>query len=246
MIQVWRSRTASFAAPVSLRTGARLSMKSAAHPAASRISGMYAASTILGCVAPAVPITSSPASCTTGTPMLPPPALSPSAQPFLRSGKKALMFVIDEAKFPPPMPVSADTARKVPYEVPGSITTRAAIVGTSRVSALNTVQFRPPNRATAKVYGTRTTAPTRVAVEMRKNFPAGSIPYSGPMKSTITDHRVQMEKPMCSERTENHRLRRAVRSPVSRQKVSSSGSQCSIQRPAITRLHGWVGVLSRT
>ncbi|TWG03459.1 hypothetical protein FHX80_111886 [Streptomyces brevispora] len=111
------------------------------------------------------------------------------------------------------------------------------------MSALNTVRFRPPNRATAKVYGTRTIAPTSVAVEIRKNFPAGSTPYSGPMNRTITDHRVQTEKPMCSERTENQRFRRAIRSPFSRQKVSSSGSHCSIQRPAITRLHGGRGVV---
>lgn len=142
---------------------------------------------------------------------------------------------------PPPIPVSAATARKVAYEVPGFITTKAATVGTSRVSALNTVQFRPPNRATAKVYGTRTRAPTSVAVEIRKNLPAGSTPYSGPMNRTITDHRVQTEKPMCSDRTENQRLRRAIRSPLVRQKVSSSGSHCSIQRPAITRLHGGLG-----
>lgn len=245
MIHVCGSRAASFAAPVSFCTGARLSMNLAAHSPATTISGMYTPSTIRGCVAPAVPITSSPMSCTTGTPMLPPPAFSPSAQPFLRSGKKALMFVIEEAKLPPPMPVSAATATKVVYEVPGSITMKAATVGTSRVNALNTVQFRPPNLATAKVYGTRTRAPTSVAVEIRKNFPAGSTPYSGPMNRTITDHRVQMENPMCSESTENQRFRRAIRSPFSFQNVSSSGSHCSIQRPAITRLHGWSGCCPR-
>ncbi len=112
------------------------------------------------------------------------------------------MLVIEEAKFPPPTPVSAATARKVPYEVPGSMTTSAATVGASSSRALTTVQFRPPNRATAKVYGTRTRPPTKVAVAMRKNFPAGSIPYAGPMNRTITDHRDQMENPMCSESTE--------------------------------------------
>lgn len=155
------------------------------------------------------------------------------------------MLVIEEAKLPPPIPVSAATATKVAYEVPGSITQNAASVGTSRLTALKTVQLRPPKRATAKVYGTRTSAPTRVAVEMRKNFPAGSTPYSGPMNRTITDHRVQMENPMCSESTENQRLRRATRSPFSRQNVSSSGSQVSIQRPAITRLHRGSGCCSR-
>ena len=52
-------------------------------------------------------MTSSPSSCTTGTPRLPPPALRPSAQPLLRSGKKVLMFAMDEAKLPPPTPATA-------------------------------------------------------------------------------------------------------------------------------------------
>ena len=113
------------------------------------------------------------------------------------------MLVIDEAKFPPPTPASAATSRNVVYDVPGSMTTAAAATGTSSIAALITVQLRPPNRATAKVYGTRSTPPTSVGIATRKNFPAGSIPYSGPMNSTITDHRLQMENPMCSDTTEN-------------------------------------------
>jgi hypothetical protein len=93
--------------------------------------------------------------------------------------------------------------------------------------------LRPPKRATAKVYGTRTIEPTRVPMATRKNLSAGVSPYSGPMKSTITDQRVQIENPMCSESTENQRFRRATFSPVSFQKVSFSGSQCSIQRPPL-------------
>jgi len=49
------------------------------------------------------------------------------------------------------------------------------------------------------------------------------------MNSTSTDHIVQMEKPMCSERIENHRLRFAIFAPVRVQKPSSSGFQSSIQ-----------------
>ncbi len=188
--------------------------------------------------------------------MLPPPALSPSAHPFFRSGKKELMLVMEEAKLPPPTPASMAHTRKVPKDVPGSITMNAAIVGTSSMLAETMVQFRPPKRATAKVYGTRTTAPTSVAMEMRKNLSAGVSPYSGPMKSTITDHRVQIENPMCSERTEKNRLRRATFSPVSFQNVSSSGSHCSIQRPplrgamlllgaVISRLHNFSGWSTR-
>lgn len=92
------------------------------------------------------------------------------------------------------------------------------------------VQFRPPKTATAKVYGTRTTAPTSVTIDVSRNLSAGVRPYSGPMKSTSTDHRVQIEKPMCSDRTEKSRLRRAIFSPFAFQKVSFSGSHSSIQR----------------
>ena len=58
------------------------------------------------------------------------------------------------------------------------------------------------------------------------------MPYSGPMNSTRTDQSVQTENPMCSERTENSRLRFAIFRPVRCQKLSSSGSQWSIHRPA--------------
>jgi hypothetical protein len=67
----------------------------------------------------------------TGTPMLPPPAFSPSAHPFFLSGKKALMLVMEEAKLPPPMPASRPIQRKVSKDVPGFITTNAAMVGMS-------------------------------------------------------------------------------------------------------------------
>src|ERR1044072_797097 len=108
------------------------------------------------------------------------------------------MLVMEDAKFPPPTPVSAATTMNVVYEVPGSITTAAATDGTSSMAALMIVQLRPPKRATAKVYGTRRMPPTRVGIATRKNFPAGSTPYSGPMNRTITDHRLQMENAIWS------------------------------------------------
>ena len=51
------------------------------------------------------------------------------------------------------------------------------------------------------------------------------------MKSTSTDQSVQIENPMCSENTENHRLRVAIRLPVRSQNDGSSGRQSSIQPP---------------
>src|ERR671924_314190 len=62
-----------------------------------------------------------------------------------------------------------------------------------------------------------------------RNFCPGSKPYSGPRKSTKTDHIVHTENPRCSEKIENARLRRAMRLPVVSQKVVSSGRQSSIQ-----------------
>ncbi len=125
------------------------------------------------------------------------------------------MLVMEEAKLPPPMPASRPIQRKVSNDVPGFITANAATVGTRSRPAETIVQFRPPKTATAKVYGTRTTAPTSVTIEVSRNLSAGVSPYSGPMNSTSTDHSVQIENPMCSESTENTRFRRATFSPVS-------------------------------
>src|SRR3954469_16168077 len=72
------------------------------------------------------------------------------------------------------------------------------------------------------------------------------MPYTDSgRKSTSTDHRLQTEKPTCSEKTEKNRLRRgggvgrggrrgagrAGGLPVDSQKAGSSGRQSSIQRP---------------
>src|SRR4051812_49961303 len=50
-------------------------------------------------------------------------------------------------------------------------------------------------------------------------------------KSTSTDHRLQTEKPMCSEKIEKKRLRRATFLPVDSQNRGSSGRQSSIHLP---------------
>src|SRR5829696_2326442 len=74
--------------------------------------------------------------------------------------------------------------------------------------------------------------------------------------STITDQRLQIEKPMCSEKTEKKRFRRATFLPVDSQNCGSSGRQSSIHLPdlpagrsggaetvlcAIVVWVGWVG-----
>ena len=49
--------------------------------------------------------------------------------------------------------------------------------------------------------------------------------------STSTDHRLQIEKPMCSEKIEKKRFRRATFLPVDSQNCGSSGRQSSIHVP---------------
>ncbi len=93
------------------------------------------------------------------------------------------------------------------------------------------VKLRPPNLATANVYGNRRAAPTSVGSAVSRNLPAASMPYSGPRNSTITDQMLQTEKPMCSEVTDQNRLRLATLSPPPFQNVVSSGRQSSIHRP---------------
>lgn len=61
------------------------------------------------------------------------------------------MFAIDEAKLPPPTPASAVTISSVVSETPGRSTSSASTEGISSSVAETTVQFRPPNLATAKV-----------------------------------------------------------------------------------------------
>src|SRR6266568_2080606 len=124
------------------------------------------------------------------------------------------MFAIEEAKLPPPTPATAARIIKVVYETPGAISRAAGMVGSSSRAALMMVQFRPPNLATAKVYGSRSTEPSAVGTAVSRNLPAGSMWYLGPRNSTMTDQRLQIEKPMCSEKIEKIRFRRATRAPV--------------------------------
>jgi len=91
-------------------------------------------------------------SCTLLTPMLPPAALSPSAQPFIRSGKKNEMLAMLEAKLPPPRPAVAATSSISQNGVSGCVTKYdKAIVGMTSTAALKIVQLRPPNAVTANV-----------------------------------------------------------------------------------------------
>jgi hypothetical protein len=78
------------------------------------------------------------------------------------------MFAIDEAKLPPP--ATAARISSVGYDTPGSIRNAASKAGTSSSDALTMVQLRPPNRATANVYGIRSTDPTRAGTAVSRNW----------------------------------------------------------------------------
>ncbi|GAC1379485.1 MAG: hypothetical protein NVSMB48_03120 [Marmoricola sp.] len=51
------------------------------------------------------------------------------------------------------------------------------------------------------------------------------------IRAALTLQITHTEKPMCSEKIEKIRLRRATCRPPLFQNVGSSGSQCAIQRP---------------
>src|SRR3977135_4405523 len=124
------------------------------------------------------------------------------------------MLVIDEAKFPPPRPAIPPTTSSVFRDTPGLRKIPTRIHGTISAAALKIVQLRPPNFATAKVYGTRRTDPTRAGVDVSRNLSAALNPSLFPKNNTRTDHIVQMENPMCSAKIENHRFFVAMRRPL--------------------------------
>ena len=122
------------------------------------------------------------------------------------------MFAMELAELPPPTPATAATRSSVCSDTPGSSTARASSIGTSSSSALKTVQLRPPNVATAKVQGSRSTEPTSAGTMVSRNLSSGAKPYAGPRNSTGTDHIVQTEKPMCSQQDRARQV--APRDPV--------------------------------
>ena len=62
------------------------------------------------------------------------------------------MFVIDEAKLPPPRPARPATSRKVVSEWPGlTMSHQVSTVGTRSATPLTMAQLRPPKNAVAIV-----------------------------------------------------------------------------------------------
>src|SRR5262249_34744317 len=122
------------------------------------------------------------------------------------------MLVIDDAKLPPPNPVSAAHTRYGHSGRPGlASSTTVPTPGSSRTNAENMVQLRPPKVAVASVYGMRRHAPTSEAVAPNRNLSAAEKPYTAcGMNNTMTDQIDQIEKPTCSATTDHTRLRRAT------------------------------------
>ena len=102
--------------------------------------------------------------CITLTPRFPSPALSPSDSPCIRLGKKKLMFDIDEAKAPPPMPENAASTTKVRKDVSGSPSARPApSAGISNSRVVMNLTLRPPLMAIMNEFGIRKVAPASPA-----------------------------------------------------------------------------------
>ena len=88
--------------------------------------------------------------------------------------------------------------------------------------------------------------PTRLgtAVSTNSSDTDRVIPMLPRLMTTIVQS-TQMLKPMCSAMIEKTRFLVAIRFPVVSQKIGSSGSQCSIQRPR-RDVGGWGGAGART
>src|SRR6478609_9389895 len=150
------------------------------------------------------------------------------------------MFAIELAKLPPPKPAVAAIRQKTQNGVSGRCTKKAkSSVGTSSSAALIMVQLRPPNLGTANVYGSRSSDPTRLGSATNTKSCCGvkEKPICS-RNAELTLQISQTEKPRCSAKIDQIRLRRATCLPPPSQNSGSSGRQSSIQRPPRARVAG--------
>src|SRR6478735_3809723 len=143
------------------------------------------------------------------------------------------MFAIELAKLPPPKPAVAAITQKTQNGVSGRCTKNAkSSVGTSSRLALIIVQLRPPNFGTANVYGSRSSEPTRLGSATRKKSCWGvNVNPICSRSAELTLEISPTEKPRCSAKIDQIRLRRATWRPPPSQNSESSGLQSSIQWP---------------
>src|SRR5829696_3824066 len=149
------------------------------------------------------------------------------------------MLAIDDAKLPPPNPAVAAINSSTANGRSGCVTAHASPRhGTTSRSAEITVQLRPPKIGTAKVYGSRRTAPTPLGtatnhnawLALSANPDAAALPLGPAIIWTTTMlHNSHAENPMCSAKIDQIKLRRAIGLPTVSQNFGSSGRQSSIQ-----------------
>src|SRR2546423_864538 len=126
------------------------------------------------------------------------------------------MLAIDDEKLPPPNPAVAAQSTSTHSWVecaccashPLGTTIARRSVGMSSRAALTAVHARPPNLGTAKVYGMRSTDPTRFGTRVRRNSSDtdSEMPML-PRLRTTTVHSTQTQNPTCSAYIDQSRFR---------------------------------------
>ncbi len=184
----------------------------------------------------AVVMTSGMRICIVVTPKLPRPALMPSARPCWRFGKKVLMFDIEQAKLPPPIPESSAISWKTQSGVALSCSAMPVpIAGIMSSAVVRKIVLRPPAMRMKKEAGMRSVAPARPAIEVSVNSCAwvnGKPRFS--ICTVMMPHISQTAKPFSRLGTEIHRLRFATRLPVVSQNALSSGRQSTMSTELVT------------
>jgi len=143
------------------------------------------------------------------------------------------MLAMDEAKLPPPTPARAAIPNSATNGSSGLLTAQTRPkAGRSNSSAEITVQLRPPKTGTAKVYGMRRVAPTRLGTDTSQNIwsTVSAKPALFSCGTTML-HRAHTANPRNSAKIDQIRLRRAMSRPSWIHWSRCSGFQFSIQRP---------------
>src|SRR3989338_3065139 len=175
---------------------------------------------------PAV-ITSGISTCMVVTPKFPKPALSPSAVPCRRFGKKPLMLDIEQAKLPPPIPEKNASIWNTHSGVVLSCKAMPApTAGISSSKVVRKMVLRPPHRRMKNDAGMRIVAPINPEIAVSVNISAG---VKGKPRFSICTvmmpHISQTAKPHSRLGIEIHKLRLAIFLPVDSQKALSRSEE---------------------
>ena len=157
---------------------------------------------------PAV-ITSGITICIVVTPKLPSPALSPSAVPCSRFGKKVLMLDIELAKLPPPTPDhSAISWNDHRGQSLCCNTMPVPMAGASSIAVVRKIVLRPPASRIRNDAGIRIVAPEipAIAVSVKSSAWLNGKPRLS-ICTVIIPHIPQTANPHSSAGTDIQRLR---------------------------------------